>query len=356
MGKRDDIMKIWQESFKDSREYVAMYFDRVYRDDEAMLLTDPQGAPVSSLLLQRYEMTMHGRAVPVSYIAGAATRRQYRGRGYMSELMTGALRESAARGDMLCTLIPASEALFIFYRRYGFSTVFYAKEQRYTALHPFPVKGEYEPAIDAASDHLWEAFDRLQHMRPCYVVHDRRQFENILADIAADRGDFVALTAAGSDEIVAMAWGVIRGDLLLVTDLMGETEDARTGALRRLRELHPGVPFLVYGRPGDSNGGRLMPRGMARVVNARLLLDTVASADPKLECRVRVTDHILPELNSHSYLMAGGVCEVDDSIDPRRLDFDVTIEVLADIAFSSARMGQVLRFPSERPMISLMLD
>ena len=40
MSKRDEIKKIWTECFKDSREYVDMFFDQVYRDDEAMLLTD----------------------------------------------------------------------------------------------------------------------------------------------------------------------------------------------------------------------------------------------------------------------------------------------------------------------------
>ena len=112
MSKRDEIKKIWTECFKDSREYVDMFFDQVYRDDEAMLLTDQSGSAVSSLLLQRYAMSFHGSEAPVSYIAGAATRRSKRGQGYMSSLMIDALRESAVRGDMLCSLIPADEALF----------------------------------------------------------------------------------------------------------------------------------------------------------------------------------------------------------------------------------------------------
>lgn len=73
MSKRDDIIKIWQESFNDSRAYVSMYFDRVYSDDEAVVLTDPQGVTVSSLLLQRYGMAFQDAELPVSYIAGAAT-------------------------------------------------------------------------------------------------------------------------------------------------------------------------------------------------------------------------------------------------------------------------------------------
>jgi len=353
-------MKIWQESFKDSRSYVTMFFDRVYRDDEAMLLNDPAGTPVSSLLLQQYAMFLHGSTLPVGYIAGAATRRSQRGKGYMSQLMTQALKASAARGDMLCSLIPASSALYWFYERYGFSTVFYTKEQRFTALHPFPVSGEYSVADGMASDDLWHAFDRFQHLRPCYVLHTRRQFDNILADLEADGGDYVVMTADDPDSgprIVSMAWAVRRDDLLLVTDLMGESEDARTAAMRRLRELHPGVPFLLYGRPGDTMGGRLIPRGMARVVNASLLLGAVAAGAPDLKCTVRVTDHILPELNSHTYRLEGGVCEMlSDEAAPARLDFDVTVSVLAEMAFSSPAVGKILRFPSERPMISLMLD
>lgn len=359
MSKRDDIMKIWQESFKDPRSYVAMYFDRVYRDDEALLLTDASGSPVSSLLLQRYALTFHGRRLPVSYVAGAATRRSQRGKGYMSQLMDMALKESAARGDTLCTLIPANSALYFFYRRYGFSTIFYTKEQRFTSLHQFPVRGAYDTAVDTAPDDVWEAFDSFQNQRHCYVVHTRSQFDNILADLEADGGDFAVMTRDddnGVPRIVSMAWGVRRDDLLLVTDVMGADEDARTAALRRLRELHPGVPVLLYGRPGDSMGGRLMPRGMARVVNAGELLGAVAASRPGFRCRIRVTDHILPEVNSHTFVLSDGVCAVDDATPTRHLDFDVTADVLAEILFSSPAVGDMLRFPSDRPMISLMLD
>ncbi len=59
MSKRDEIKKIWLECFQDPRPYVDMYFDQVYRDDEALLLCDQSDAPVSSLMLQRYLMSFH---------------------------------------------------------------------------------------------------------------------------------------------------------------------------------------------------------------------------------------------------------------------------------------------------------
>ncbi|MBP3303225.1 MAG: GNAT family N-acetyltransferase [Muribaculaceae bacterium] len=358
MSKRDEIMKIWRESFSDSRDYVAMYFDRVYRDDEALTLVDGTGAAVSSLLLQRFRMTFHGSEVPVGYIAGAATRRSQRGKGYMSQLMREALEASAGRGDMLCSLIPARSALYYFYRRFGFSTVFFTKEQRFTSLHSFPVKGEYRALDGVADDDLWSAFDRFQHMRESYVVHTRHDMDNIRADLDSDAGDFVVMAVDDEDRgprIVSMAWAAMLGDLLLVKDVMGEDEDARTAALRRLRELHPGVPFLLYGRPGDTMGGRLMPRGMARVVNAGMLLETVARANPKWESRIRVKDPVLTHMNSHTYVIKGGRCETDDRY-TGHLDMDISIEVLADVAFSSPEIGDIVRFPSVRPMISMMLD
>ncbi|MDE6417816.1 MAG: GNAT family N-acetyltransferase [Duncaniella sp.] len=359
MSKRDNIMKIWQESFKDPKSYVAMYFDRVYRDDEALTLADPQGETVSSLLLQHYSLTFHGTSLPLGYIAGAATRRSQRGKGYMSRLMTEALRASAARGDAMVALIPANEALYYFYARFGFETLFYTKEQRFTALHTFPVQGEYTSLPAGQGDEVWEAFDRFQRARKCYVTHTRRQFDNLLADLEADGGNFVVTSVDDPDSgprIVSMAWAIRKDDLLLVTDVMGESEDARTASLRELRRLHPGVPFLLYGRPTDNIGGRLMPRGMGRVVNVMSALSAVAEAYPKLATRIRVTDHLLPELNSHTYVIRDGVCVTDDTIPADKLDFDVTVEVLGAILFSSPVVGGILRFPSERPMISLMLD
>lgn len=358
MSKRDEIKKIWTECFKDPKDYVEMYFDQVYRDDEAMLLIDQAGAPVSSLLLQNYRMSFHGQEPAVSYIAGAATRRSKRGQGYMSRLMVDALKESARRGDMLCSLIPADEALYFFYRRYGFSTVFYTKEQRFTAFHSFPVKGEYHHVDDEMSDDVWCAFDRFQHKRKCYVLHSRRDFYNILADLKSDGGDFVVMAKDDEDkgsEIVSMAWARRVGDMLLVTDVMGEDSDARSAALRQLRGISGDTPILLYGHPDDSMGGRLMPRGMGRFVNVGKALSIIAAADPKFRSRIRVSDDLLPEYNSHTFVVGDGRCEIDDDY-AGHLDFDVKIDVFADIVFSSSAIGSIVRFPSVRPMISLMLD
>lgn len=360
MSKKEDIQRIWKESFADSREYVKMFFDRVYTDREAMTLEDMDGHTVSSLLLRDYEMAFHGSIVPVGYICGAATRRRERGKGYMSELMRRALRESADRGHMMLSLIPARDALYYFYRRFGFSTVFYTKEQRFTSLHSFPVAGAYHAIEAADTPEVRQAFGSLQELRRCYIRHSDADFANILADLGMDGGDFVVMASPAPEQpsghtITSMAWAVKRDDMLLVNDVMGRDADARQAALRQLRSLHPDTPFLLYGRPGDPTGGRLMPRGMGRVVNARLLLEAVAAANVDYRAAIRVTDRMLPDVNSHTFIIHGGEVDIDDSWN-RRLDLDIPIDVLADIAFSSPAAGAIVGFPSSRPMISLMLD
>ena len=86
-----------------------------------------------------------------------------------------------------------------------------------------------------------------------------------------------------------------------------------------------------------------------------ILLETVAQANPKWASRIRVTDPLLPQVNSHTYIIKGGRCEIDDS-HSGHLDMDVPIDVLGDVAFSSSEIGDIMCFPSVRPMISLMLD
>ena len=83
MKKKDIVLKLWRECFDDSDQFVDMFFSRVYRDEDALVL-DKDGRVVSSMLLQRYSMNFHGVTLPVSYICGAATAPEMRAHGYMA--------------------------------------------------------------------------------------------------------------------------------------------------------------------------------------------------------------------------------------------------------------------------------
>lgn len=348
----ETIRRIYQDSFSDTPQQVKFFFDRVYRDADGMALDDEQGHPVSALVLRQLRMSFHGQEAPVGYVCGAATLRKYRGQGYMSRLMREALQASRQRGDMVCTLIPASEALYFFYRRFGFATVFYYKEQRYTSLHAFPTAETFHEC-KAAPEQMFAQFDRWQRERPCAVLHDLDDFAATIEDCRLDGGTFAAVVHEGTDTPCAMAWGVPRDGMLVVSDAVGDDADAVAGALQRLRANHGDLSVLVLANPGDGMGGRLMPHAMARLVNPALALQKIAAQHPRWTCRVRVHDHVLGD---GDYLVRDGECRQATASDTRPVDLDVPVHVLTQIVFSSPEIGEVLDFPSVRPSMNLMMD
>lgn len=357
MSKKDDIQKIWRECFPgDSVQWRRMFFDAVYIDDEALTVEDPEtGSTVSSLLLLSYSMTFQGRTLGLGYIYGAGTLRKFRARGYMSRLMREALREASERGDTFAALIPASESLRRYYSRFGFSTVFYSRPERYTAIHRFPYEGDYIE-VDPGDPRLYEAFERMMGARPCCVQHSRAQFLTLMDDARLSDYGFAAVARRDSGEIAAMVWAApeVASTTLSVRELLAESDDAANAALSALRGHMPDRPLTLLCQPLNAAiGGSLVPGGMARVVNAEAALRAVAENNPRARLTLRLTDPLLPE-NNGIYTIADGRLTI--GYRPGPYDLDVTPEVLTAMLFSSTPIAEVTGLPACRPHMSLMLN
>ncbi len=353
MSKKDNIRRLWIECFGDSPEYADMYFSRVYHDEDVMTVTNDDGRIESSLQMVRFDMTMAGQRVPLSYLCGASTARRSRGKGYMTSLVCQAIEISRERGSMMCALIPAHDWLYSYFDRFGFSTVYLADRQCFTSFHPFPVVEKYHPVDDLYAPEVFDSFERYELARPGGVIHSHRDFLNIMDDLSFRKGGkFVAVGREGVP-VAGMAWAVDRDRFVQVNELLGIDEDARTAALRALRESFPDRQFTVLAPATDGTGRHLYPRGMGRLVNPLMCLGVLAAANPAWKSAVRVSDPLIDD-NNHIFIVGGGSCRIDDGY-RGSLDFDVTIEVLTRIVFSSRATGEMLRFPSERTHISLML-
>lgn len=351
MNKKEEVKKIWTECFDDSREFVEMFFSRVYKDSDALVL-ERGGKVVSSMLLQPYSMKFQGTEVTTGYICGAGTRRAARGNGYMSELMVEALNTALERGFMTCSLIPAHDWLYFYYDRFDFSTVYYYDPQRFTSLHAFTPEGNYTRVEDPYLPEVYEAFHTFEMNRQCAVLHSQRDFLNILDDLSHDGGIFVAVRDE-SGTVAAIGCAAPAAGRLLVKELLGGSEDAKEAVLEVMRNEFPDIPVSVY-TPADTVGRKPYSRGMARIVNAPLCLGVIAAANPKFRCKIRINDRLMP-YNSHTYIIKEGLCTIDAGY-TGKLDFDVNADTFNRIVFSSAAIGDVLDFPSERPYMSLMLD
>lgn len=353
MSKKENIKRLWLECFGDSPEYADMYFTQVYRDDNALEMTDEEGRTVSSLQLADYEMLIEGRHARLCYLCGATTARRARGRGYMSRLMLRALDTARERGAMMAALIPAHDWLYFFFERFGFSDVYLADRQCFTSFHPFPTQQKYFPIDDPYAPEVYDSFRRYEEMRPGGILHTKRDFLNVIDDLKFRRGGTFVAVGREDTPVAGMAWAFDCERFVQVNELLGIDEDARTGAMRELRKRFPDRQFTVLAPARDNTGRRLHSRGMGRLVNVEMCLSLIADANPDYKAVIRVYDPLLED-NSHTYELEDGKCRINDDC-RRKPDLDVTVDVLTRIVFSSPATGDIVGFPSERTHISLML-
>lgn len=108
---------IWKECFTDSENEVRFYFDELYRKENFLLMEDGEKEIRASLHENPYEMIMNNEKLSSFYIIAVAVSPQYRGKGYMGELIRYSLRNAREKGLDFVFLSPINTEI---YRRYGF--------------------------------------------------------------------------------------------------------------------------------------------------------------------------------------------------------------------------------------------
>ena len=175
---RQQLMELWKRSFDDTDAFVRLFFTHVYRKENALYI-EQGGRIVSALQMLPYTMQFYGKEIPVSYIYGACTHPEERGKGWMSALIQKAFKVMAERHIALTVIIPAEKSLFDYYRRFGYTEAFdYATE----TIFPLQTTIGEDTDITVASadasqqESLFHYFDRKQRERPCYVLHNQKDF------------------------------------------------------------------------------------------------------------------------------------------------------------------------------------
>ena len=103
---KQQIIDLWRLSFNDTEEFIRLYFDRVYKEENTLVI-EKDGQVVSALQMLPYTMTYYGTEISVAYISGACTLPSMRGKGLMKQLMQKAFDEMKYRSVAVAALIPA---------------------------------------------------------------------------------------------------------------------------------------------------------------------------------------------------------------------------------------------------------
>ncbi|MDR3269320.1 MAG: GNAT family N-acetyltransferase [Tannerella sp.] len=232
---KQQVIDLWKTSFEDTDDFIRLYFERVYREEHTLTLRE-NGRMISALQMLPYEITYRGATVPAAYICGVCTLPSERGKGRMNRLMLQAMDVMRDRNYALTVLIPASDRLFDYYERFGYTKAFdYSLETHHlSAMPPAPSSCRVMPHRDVPPDTLYAYFDRKQRERVCAVLHTAYDWDTILLDCLADGGDvWVALRRDGQPEGLALAVPTGK-DTVYIKEILYEQADIKDTLIRHI--------------------------------------------------------------------------------------------------------------------------
>lgn len=183
---------IWKECFTDSENEVNFYFNELYKKENFLLLEDDEKKIRASLHENPYKIIMNGKSFPSFYIVGVAVSPQYRGRGYMDELIKYSLKNAEERGLDFIFLSPINTEIYI---KYGFGYMSRLEKYRISMKDiPFErINREYE--IKKVSDkknmyeNLVEIYDRKMKNNFVYLKRDENYYKRILKELKNENGE-----------------------------------------------------------------------------------------------------------------------------------------------------------------------
>lgn len=348
MDIRNEIKRLWQTSFNDRPNWIELYFERVF-DPKNVLIVRQHEQLVSCMSLIPYKFNYQGSTLPMSYVSGACTDRCHRNAGNMTALMGTALKHSYDRGDDLMALIPANRPLFFFYDKFGFATVFFIKEERYTSLHTFKFTGEFSEISD--HDQIYDFLHREELKINGRILHSRKDFDNILWDNETDGGKILAIGNKGHAEALAIV--VPKDDETVVKELLAVNENAGRAMLASAKSHFPDTDIVVEAHIKD-NERPVEARGMLRIINAYEVLTAIAKNNPAISQTFKISDNYIRE-NNHIFIIDGGKVTVNDEW-KGKIDTEMDIKTMAEVLFNTHATGSLFGVPSVRPSMSLMLE
>jgi predicted acetyltransferase len=186
---KEALQAMWKCCFPDDTdEFIAFYFDRVYKNDETLVYIE-NGQPVASLQIIPYSFKTGATIAPAAYISGAMTHPGFRRKGYMSHLLNASFKVMKANGYDYTFLIPQNEPLFRFYEKFGYVRAF--PEKISSLSSPLPPQETKAPAYDRLQSlpgNAWEIYSRFLQKKNNAVLKTESQFNHILWDFFNDKG------------------------------------------------------------------------------------------------------------------------------------------------------------------------
>lgn len=297
---REKVKALWRLCFDDSEEFIDMYF-RLRYNNEVNIAIESGKEVISALQMIPYPMTFCDKIIQTSYISGACTHPDYRGNGVMRELLSQAFARMAYNNIALSTLIPAEPWLSGYYASMGYAPVFCYSERKISGRNAPPVSGIIIKESAVYNEEVYQYLNRKMLERSSCIQHTPADFKVILADLSISKGTMYIADNKGAIAGMAIVYPKEYG--LQTDELFADSKEAKEALLCHIQqEAGDGEVILLTPSGPDARQNIL---GMARIINAKMILQLYATLHPEDEMNIELTDKQISVNNGYYYLCKG---------------------------------------------------
>lgn len=297
---REQVKALWKLCFDDDETFTDLYFRLRYNNDVNIAISSGEEV-IAALQMLPYPMTFCGETIQTSYISGACTHPDYQGKGVMRELLSQAFTQMLHNGTFVSTLIPGEPWLFNYYARMGYAPVFrYSKEHLPEDNATSSVSITVERTIEF-EEAVYEYLNRRMKERSCCIQHTPADFRVILADLGRTKDTLYI--ARDEDKVVGIAIVYREESTLQMDEFFADSEEAKQQLLSQIRQTTRCNTVGLTTPPADNT--ETYPLGMARIIDAKSVLQLYAAIYPNDEMSIELTDEQLSANNGYYYLCNG---------------------------------------------------
>lgn len=125
-GDEPELKALWKAVFEDEDAVIDSFFELLYKPGTAWVFVCGGHIVSAAYVLKLGDFALEGNVRPCRVIYALGTHPEYRGRGFGSRVLKAACDSSNALGRTF--IVPAGQALFDFYKKYGFTAYFNVRE------------------------------------------------------------------------------------------------------------------------------------------------------------------------------------------------------------------------------------
>ena len=341
---KEDIYRLWQESFWDTDIYTDFYFEWKITDNQVLLLYKDMQL-VAMLHLNPYRLMLKERELSANYIVGVATKESERRKGLMKRLIEASMEEMYNKKMPFTYLMPVKESIYL---PFDFSVVY---EQPLWNQQLIDISDE-EECINEKDDYeilVLETDDTnriknlvsftnklLSHQHEIYVKRDDHYYKRLINEMRSSEGE-VLIVYKHNTPIAYLSY--MADEAIYITELISQKEDEKE-TLALFLDYISSNTHLKEKRIFKKKEGSQKTAIMARIIHLQEFIKMLTAKD-YVSFVADITDPII-ESNQGRFLIEvdkdGGKIEATD----KEAEIVISIANLVKLLFGETFINDVV--------------